>query len=92
MVIKTCEFHYGRLNVLLTQSFVVLLTQSNVLIMTSVACAVGPSVTMFSIDFSFQNLVFWNLFEFSAAEITSKSISPHSESKSYQINSIKSCS
>ncbi len=28
---------------------------------TSVACAIGPSVTM-----SFQNLVFWNLFEFSA--------------------------
>jgi hypothetical protein len=28
------------------------------------------SVTMFSTDFSFQNLVFWNLFEFSAAEIT----------------------
>ncbi len=43
---------------------------------TSVACAVGPSVTMSSTDFSFQNLVFWNLFEFSAAEITLKSISP----------------
>ncbi len=28
------------------------------------------SVTMFSTDFSFQNLVFWDLFEFSAAEIT----------------------
>jgi hypothetical protein len=37
---------------------------------TSVACAIGPSVTKSSIDFSFQNLVFWNLFEFSAAEIT----------------------
>jgi hypothetical protein len=36
----------------------------------SVACAVGPSVTMSSTDFSFQNLVFWNFFEFSAAEIT----------------------
>jgi len=34
------------------------------------------SVTMFSTDFSFQNLVFWNLFEFSMAEITLKSISP----------------
>jgi hypothetical protein len=33
------------------------------------------SVTMFSTDFSFQNLVFWNLFEFSVAEITWKSIS-----------------
>jgi hypothetical protein len=28
------------------------------------------SVTTFSIDFFFQNLGFWNLFEFSAAEIT----------------------
>jgi hypothetical protein len=27
-------------------------------------------VTTFSTDFSFQNLVFWNLFEFSVAEIT----------------------
>jgi hypothetical protein len=37
---------------------------------TSVTCAVGPSVTTSSTDFSFQNLVFRNLFEFSAAEIT----------------------
>ncbi len=37
---------------------------------TSVACGVGPSVTTSSTDFSFQNAVFWNLFEFSAAEIT----------------------
>jgi hypothetical protein len=29
-------------------------------------------VTTFSTDFSFQNLVFWNLFEFSVAEITLK--------------------
>jgi hypothetical protein len=28
------------------------------------------SATMFSTDFSFQTLVFWNLFEFSAAEIS----------------------
>jgi hypothetical protein len=28
------------------------------------------SMTTFSTDFAFQNLVFWNLFEFSAAEIT----------------------
>jgi hypothetical protein len=34
------------------------------------------SVTKISTDFSFQNLVFWNLFQFSAAEITLKSISP----------------
>jgi hypothetical protein len=42
----------------------------------SVTCAVGPSVITFSTDFSFQNLIFENLFEFSVAEITSKSISP----------------
>ncbi len=29
----------------------------------------ASSVTTFSTDFSFQNLVFWNLFEFSVAEI-----------------------
>jgi hypothetical protein len=40
------------------------------------ACAVGPSVTTSSTDFSFQKLVFWNLFEFSAAEINLKSIFP----------------
>jgi hypothetical protein len=37
---------------------------------SSVACAVGPSVTTSSTDFSFQNLAFGNLFEFLAAEIT----------------------
>ncbi len=35
----------------------------------SVACTVGPSATMSSIDFSFQDQVFWNLFEFSMVEI-----------------------
>jgi hypothetical protein len=30
-------------------------------------------------QFSFQNLAFWNLFEFSVGEITLKSISPFSE-------------
>ncbi len=39
------------------------------MINTSVACAIGPSVTMSSTDFSSQNLVFWNLFEFSEIEI-----------------------
>jgi hypothetical protein len=34
-----------------------------------VACAVDPIVTPASSDFSFQNLVFGDLFEFSAAEI-----------------------
>ncbi len=43
---------------------------------TSVAGAVGPSVTMTSTDFSFQNLVFWNLFEFLVAQIIQKSIFP----------------
>ncbi len=43
--------------------------------LTSVASVVGPSVTTFSTDFSIQSLVFWNLFEFSAADITLKSIS-----------------
>jgi hypothetical protein len=43
---------------------------------TSMACAIGPSVITFSTDFSFQNLVFWNLFEFSAVKIVQKSISP----------------
>jgi len=58
-----------------------------------VACVVGLSATMSLTDFSFQNLVFWNLFEFSAAEINFKNqYFPHSESKSYQTNSIKSCS
>jgi len=29
---------------------------------TSVVCAIGPSVITSLTDFSFQNLVFWNLF------------------------------
>jgi hypothetical protein len=43
-------------------------------------------------DFSFQNLIFWNLFEFSVVEIFQNQYLPHLESKSYQINSTKSCS
>jgi hypothetical protein len=35
---------------------------------TSVACAIGPSITSSSTDFPFQNLVLGNSFEFSAAE------------------------
>jgi hypothetical protein len=59
-----------------------------------VAYAIDPSVTTSSTDISFENLVFWNLFEFSVAEITFKNQYhlPHSESKSHKINSIKSCS
>jgi hypothetical protein len=48
------------------------------------------SVTTFSTDLSLQNLVFWNLFEFSVAEIIFNQYFPHFESKSYQTNSIKS--
>jgi hypothetical protein len=36
---------------------------------TSLACAIGPSVTTPLTDFSFQNMAFWNLFEFSVAKI-----------------------
>ncbi len=39
-------------------------------IQTSAACAIGPSITISSTDFSFQNLFFWDLLEFSATEIT----------------------
>jgi hypothetical protein len=57
---------------------------------TSVACAVGPNVTMSLTYFSFQHLVFKILFEFLAIEVTEKYIYfPHFESKSYQINPIK---
>ncbi len=59
-------------------------------ILTSVACAVGPSVTTSSTDFSFQNLGFWNLF--SSRNHLKFNISHHLNPKSYQINSIKSCS
>jgi hypothetical protein len=36
----------------------------------------SSSVITSSNDFSFQSLVFWNLVEFSGAEITLKSVSP----------------
>ncbi len=49
-------------------------------------------VTTFSTDLSFQNLFFWNLFEFSVQKSLLNQYLPHPESKSYQINSIKSCS
>jgi hypothetical protein len=55
-----------------------------------VACAVGPSVTMSSSDFSFQNLVFWIYLNFQQQQKSLKNqYLPHSESKSYQINSIQ---
>ncbi len=51
-------------------------------ISTSVACAVGPIVSTSSTDFfPSKTWFFWNLFEFSVAEITLKSISlAHSKS------------
>jgi hypothetical protein len=58
---------------------------------TNVACAIGPSVTTSSIEFPFQNLVFWNLFNFQWQKPFKNQYLPHSESKSYQINFIKSC-
>ncbi len=54
----------GNKHVIITTSF------NHLFMSTSVACAVGPCVTTSSSDFSFQNLVFYNLFEFSVAEIT----------------------
>jgi hypothetical protein len=54
-------------------------------IFTNVACAVGPSVMTSSIDFSFLNLVFLEFIWFFNGRNH-----PHSKSKSYQINSIKS--
>jgi len=60
------------------------------IIIYRVACAISLSVTTSSTNFSFQNLVFQNLLEFSMVE--SFWYLPHFESKSYQINSIKSCS
>jgi hypothetical protein len=59
---------------------------------TSVACAIGPSVTTFSIDFSFQNLVIGIYLIFQQQKSLENQYLPHSESKSYQINSIKSSS
>jgi hypothetical protein len=56
------------------------------------ALSIGPSVTMSSTDFSFQNLVFWNLLYSQQQKSLYNQYLPHSKSKSYQINSIKSFS
>jgi hypothetical protein len=53
-----------------------------------VACAVSPSVTMFSTEFSFQNLVFEIYLNFQWKKSLKNQYLPHSKSKSYQINSI----
>ncbi len=52
------------------------------------ACAVGPSVTTLSTNFSFQNLVFGIYLNFQWKKSLKNQYLPHSESKSYQINSI----
>ncbi len=59
---------------------------------TSVACAVGPNVITSLTDFSFQNLVFGIYLNFQSQKWLKNQYLPHSESKSYRINSIKSCS
>jgi hypothetical protein len=48
------------------------------------------SVMMFSADFSFQNLVFWIYLNFQHQKSLKNQHLSHSESKTYQINSIKS--
>jgi hypothetical protein len=50
------------------------------------------SLTTFLTDFSFQNLVFGIYLNFQHQKSLKNPYLPHSESKSYQINSIKSCS
>jgi hypothetical protein len=50
------------------------------------------SVTTFSTDFSFQNLVFGIYLNFQQQKSFKNQYLPHSESKAYQINFIKSCS
>ncbi len=65
-----CMFRNKKLKIFSCHFIIVILHHTNV------ACAVGPSVITSSTDISFQNLVFWNLFEFWATEITWKSISP----------------
>jgi hypothetical protein len=71
---------------------------------TSVACAIGPSVSMPSTAFFLPKIllnpskfgfrrIFGIYFEFSVAENSLKNqYLPPSKSKSYEINSIKSCS
>jgi hypothetical protein len=60
---------------------------------TSLACAVGPSVTTSATDFSFQKTWFFGIYlNFQQQKSVLNQHLPHSGSKSYQINSIKSCS
>ncbi len=62
------------------------------LVLTSVACAVGPSVTTSSTDFPFKTWFFGIYLNFQRQKSLQNQYLPHSESKSYQINSVKSCS
>ncbi len=59
---------------------------------TSVACVIGPSVTTSSTDFPFKTWFFGIHLNFQRRKSLKIQYLPHSESKSYQINSIKSCS
>jgi hypothetical protein len=60
---------------------------------TSVACAIDPSVTMSSTDFSLPKPGFLEFFGIFQQQISLKNqCLPHLKSKSYQINSINSCS
>jgi hypothetical protein len=58
--------------------------------LTSVACAIGPSFTTSSTDFLFRNLVFLIYLNFQQQKSLQNQL--HPQSKSYQINSINSCS
>jgi hypothetical protein len=57
-----------------------------VLLLISVACVIGLSVNTSSTDVSFQNLVFWNLFQ--QHKSFKNQYLAYSKSKSYQINSL----
>jgi hypothetical protein len=57
---------------------------------TSVACAVGPSVTTFSTDFPSKTWFFGIYLNFQRQKSLLNQYLSHSESKSYQINSFKS--
>jgi hypothetical protein len=58
---------------------------------SSVTCALGTRVTTSSTDFSFQKNLVSGIYLHFQRQKSLKNL-PHSESKSYQINSIKSCS
>ncbi len=78
MIINNSSLYMSMLNLILININIMNMKKYMLIclfISTSVDRAISPSVTTSSSDFSFQNLVIWNLFEFSAAEITFKSIS-----------------